>query len=78
MKERRGAIARATGLAEGVAAAVRRRQREREPRLLLYDAAGHPRLLQPDARGYGRILEVCEQMVAVVEEAERPAPAQGE
>ena len=78
MKERRGAIARATGLAEGVAAAVRRRQREREPRVLLYDSAGHARLLQPEARGYTRVLEAAERMVAVVEEAERPSPTEGE
>jgi hypothetical protein len=38
MRERRkGPIGRAAGLAEGVAATVRRMQREREPRVLVYD-----------------------------------------
>jgi hypothetical protein len=64
-ERRRGPLGRATGLAEGVAAAVRRRQRERGPRVLLYDAAGHSRLLQPSARGYDRVLAVAEQMVAL-------------
>ena len=71
MRERRkGPLGRATGIAEGVAAAVRRRQRERGPRVLVYDAAGHSRLLQPSARGYDRVLEVAERMVALVGEAE--------
>ena len=67
MKEkRRGPVGRATGLAEGVAAAVRRRQREREPRVLVYDENGHSRLLQPASRGYDRVLEICEHMVDLV------------
>ena len=71
MRDRRGALGRATGLAEGVAAAVRRRQRERGPRVLLYDDAGHARLLQPSARGYDRVLDACEQMVELVSAGER-------
>ena len=68
MKEkRRGAIGRAAGLAEGVAATVRRMQRDREPRVLMYDSTGYARLLQPDARGYETALEVSESMVRVVD-----------
>lgn len=64
MKERRkGPIGRAADLAEGVAAAVRRMQREREPRVLVYDQTGYARLLQPEARGHERILEIGERMV---------------
>jgi hypothetical protein len=66
MRERKGPLGRATGIAEGVAAAVRRRQREREPRVLLYDEAGHSRLLRPEAREYGRVLEICDAMVELV------------
>jgi hypothetical protein len=79
MKERaRGPIGRATDLAEGVAAAVRRIQRDREPRVLLYDAEGIPRLLQPESRGYDRVLDACERMVELVDgapqrEGEEPA-----
>jgi hypothetical protein len=68
MKEKRkGPISRAAGLAEGVAATVRRMQREREPRVLVYDPAGYARLVQPEARGHDRIMEIAEQMVAQVE-----------
>ena len=68
MKEKRkGPISRAAGLAEGMAATVRRMQREREPRVLVYDPTGYARLVQPEARGHAHIMEVAEQMVARVE-----------
>ena len=71
MKEKRkGPISRAAGLAEGVAATVRRMQREREPRVLVYDPTGYARLVQPEARGHERIMVIAEQMVAQVEERE--------
>lgn len=73
MKEKRGPISRATGLAGGVAATMRRIARDREPRVLLYDAAGHARLLQPEARGHARALELSERMVELVNEAEGEA-----
>jgi hypothetical protein len=68
--KRRGPIGRAAGIAEGVAAAVRRMQRDREPRVLLYDTAGYARLLQPHARGFDQVLELSEEMVRLVEESE--------
>jgi hypothetical protein len=68
MRERRGALGRATGLAEGVAAVVRRRQQDREPRLVLYDARGISRVVAPDLRGYDHLLETCVQLVEVVAE----------
>lgn len=72
----RGPIERATAVAEGVAAAVRRRQRDREPRVLLYRRPGDPRLLSPGAKGHDAILELAERMVALADEAEqREAPA---
>jgi hypothetical protein len=71
--KRKGPIGRAAGLAEGVAATVRRLQREREPRILVYDETGYARLVQPDGRGYERLLETAESMVAVVSEAEAEA-----
>ncbi|HEY6776916.1 MAG TPA: hypothetical protein VI122_10440 [Thermoleophilaceae bacterium] len=71
MKDRRkGPIGRAAGIAEGVAAAVRRMQREREPRVLVYDQTGYARLLQPEARGHERILEIGERMVQLAAGAE--------
>jgi len=58
-----------------MAATVRRLQRDREPRVLVYDPAGESRLLQPESRGYERVLEVCEQMVALVDT--EPGPTDG-
>jgi hypothetical protein len=72
-EKRKGPIGRAAGLAEGVAATMRRLQRERGPRLLVYDETGYARLVQPNGRGYERLLETAEQMVAVVSQAEAEA-----
>jgi hypothetical protein len=72
-EKRKGPIGRAAELAEGVAATVRRMQREREPRVLVYDETGYARLVQPDGRGYERLLETAERMVALVSEAEAAA-----
>jgi len=70
VKERpKGAVARATAVAEGVAGAVRRRQRDREPRVVLYIAPGEPRLLAPGAKGHDDLLDVAEQMVAAAKAA---------
>jgi hypothetical protein len=65
-EKRKGPLSRAAGLAEGMAATVRRMQREREPRVLVYDPAGYARLVQPEARGHDRIMEVAEQMLTQV------------
>lgn len=62
-ERRRGPLGRATDLAEGMAATMRRAQRDRESRVLLYDEAGLACLLQPNARGHERALEVSERMV---------------
>jgi hypothetical protein len=72
-EKRKGPIGRAAGLAGGVAATVRRLQREREPHLLVYDETGYARLVQPDARGYESLLETAEKMVALVSQAEAEA-----
>jgi hypothetical protein len=71
VKERRkGPLSRAAGLAEGMAATVRRMQREREPRVLVYDPAGYARLVQPEARGHDRILALADEMLSQVAERE--------
>ena len=70
MRERpKGAVARATAVAEGVAGAMRRRQREREPRVLLYGAPGMPRLLPPGAKGQDALIELAEEIVALAKAA---------
>jgi len=68
----KGAFGRATAVAEGVAAAVRRRQREREPRVILHRAPGDPHLLAPGSKGNDEILDLAERMIELVDEAEAP------
>jgi hypothetical protein len=63
MKERRGTVGRLAGLAEGVAAGARRRQRERAPRVTVYDAEGEPRLLASADPAYEAIVSAAEQML---------------
>ena len=70
MRERRkGPIGRAADLAQGFSATMRRMQREREPRLLVYDETGYARLVQPNGRGYESLLATAERMVALVGES---------
>jgi hypothetical protein len=70
VKERpKGAVARATAVVDGVAGAVRRRQREREPRVLLYRRPGDPRLLPPGAKGQDDLLDIADQLVALAKSA---------
>ncbi len=74
MKERpRGAVARATAVAEGFAAAARRRAQDREPKIVLGDEEGMTFLLKPSARGYDAVLEAAESMA----ELAAPRPAEG-
>lgn len=54
---------RVVGLAEGMAAAVRRRQREREARVVLYDSGGSGRVVAPSAPGYDELLGAAERLV---------------
>ena len=74
MRERpRGAVARATAVAEGFATAARRRAQEREPRIVLGDEEGLTFLLKPSARGYDAVLEAAERMMGLTE----PQPVEG-
>jgi len=65
----KGTVARATYVAEGVATAMRRRQRDREPRVLLYRRPGDPRVLAPGAKGQDNVLAAAEKMVRLVDTA---------
>jgi hypothetical protein len=64
---RRGPIGRATGLAEGVAAAVRRYQQGRESRVVVAGEDGITRIVVPGAPGFERALEAAEHMVALAD-----------
>jgi hypothetical protein len=75
VSERRGRPGRVVGIAEGVATAVRRRQREREPRVVLFDSGGAPRSLAPSAPGYDDLLDVAERALQLSGEGTRePRP----
>jgi hypothetical protein len=63
VKDRRGAIGRATELAESVVAGVRRRQAARAPRVLLYDEHGRPRTLDPQSDAAAALVETARAMV---------------
>lgn len=78
MKERRGTVARLAGLTEGVAAAARRRQRERAPRVSLYDADGHPRLLATDSAAFDEVLDTAERMLEAAAGVGAGAPEGGD
>jgi hypothetical protein len=66
-ERRRGPLGRATGIAEGVAAAMRRGRREREPRVLVYDETGFARLVRPESRGHDEVLDAAERMLELIE-----------
>jgi len=74
MKERRGPVRRVTGLAETVSDALRRRQQRREPRIVLYDPAGHSRVLALDAPGAADLLATAAQLGAVAAEDPEAPP----
>lgn len=63
MSDRRARSGRAAGIAGGVAAAVRRRQRDREPRVVLYEPDGAPRMVAPSAPGYDELLDSAERIL---------------
>jgi len=52
---------------------MRRMQREREPRVLVYDETGYARVVQPDGRGYERLLQTADRMVELVDESDAEA-----
>jgi hypothetical protein len=70
-KERKGPLGTVAGLAGDVMAGMRRRQEEREPRVVVYDSAGHSRVV-PDGVERAQILDVADEMIDLTAEAERP------
>jgi hypothetical protein len=74
VKQRRGALGRATELAESVVAGVRRRQQARAPKVLLYDREGRPRTLDPNSDNADALLATAREMVALAGPAEAAEP----
>jgi hypothetical protein len=66
VKERRGALGRATELAGSVMAGVKRRQAARAPKVLLYDEAGRPRMLDASSDAGAALVETARAMVELV------------
>ena len=60
MRERRNQFEK---IADTISGWSNRRQRAREPRVLVYGADGHPRLIRPGTDGQAEIVEVAERLV---------------
>ncbi|HEY2603624.1 MAG TPA: hypothetical protein VGI67_18850 [Thermoleophilaceae bacterium] len=67
-KERKGPLGKAAAIAEDLAAGQRRRLEKREPRVAIYDSAGHATLLAEDAPGRAELLELADEMSRLVAE----------
>jgi hypothetical protein len=65
MRERRGAIGRATEIAESVVAGVKRRQAARAPKVLLYDEAGRPRTIDAGSDAGEGLVETARDLVEI-------------
>ena len=76
MKERRDSIA--VRIADTIAGGVRRRQQGREPRALVYDAAGEPRLVRAGGDEQRGLVEVAEVLVDIALEDAEPDAAEDE
>jgi hypothetical protein len=74
VRERRGALGRATELADSFMAGMKRRQAAREPKVLLYDEAGKPRTLDPASEAAGALVETARAMVELTAPDEAAAP----
>ena len=61
MKERQDSIA--ARIAGTIAGGVRRRQQEREPRALVYDASGEPRVIAPGSEAHTELVATAEAIV---------------
>lgn len=63
MKERKGPVGRAADLAAGFAAAARRSRKERDPKVVVYDTAGHGRVLTPADDAYEPLLAAGRELI---------------
>ena len=63
MKDRKGPVGRVTELAVGFATAARRSRAPREPRVVVYDAAGPGRVLMPSDAAYEPLLAAGRELI---------------
>ena len=62
MREPRNQFAK---IADTISGWNTRRLRSREPRVLVYDSAGHPRLVRPESDAHAGIVDVAERLVGL-------------
>ena len=74
MREPRGQLAK---IADTITGTMRRRQRDREPRVIVYGAELRPRMIQPGDDAHAAIVEVAETL-AVLGAGREQAPEAGE
>lgn len=70
MREPKGQFAK---LADTITGTMRRRQRDREPRVLVYGADGHPRRVPPSDDVHAEIVDLATRLVELVNAAEPAA-----
>ena len=63
MKERQDSLA--ARIAGTIAGGVRRRQQDRTPRALVYDASGEPRIVPAGSEEQAGLIETAEQLVGI-------------
>jgi hypothetical protein len=63
VKERQDSIA--ARIAGTIAGGVRRRQQDRTPRALVYDAAGEPRIVPAGSEAQAGLIEAAEALVGI-------------
>ena len=63
MKERQDSLA--ARIAGTIAGGVRRRQQDRTPRALVYDASGEPRIVRAGSEEQARLIETAEELVGI-------------
>ena len=63
MKDRKGPVGRAADLAAGFASAARRTRTQRDPKVVVYDAAGHGRVLTPVDEAYEPLLAAGRELI---------------
>ena len=61
MKDRQDSLA--ARIAGTIAGGVRRRQEQREPRAVTYDASGEPRVVAPGSDEHAAMIESAERLV---------------
>ena len=61
MRDQRSSIA--ARIADTISGGVRRRQREREPRAVVYDASGEPRIVPAGGEERASLIEAAEKLI---------------